>query len=382
MHTGSIVDFYDDPQGTVLKEKVAFADIPEYIRECEFLSTEKRASLPDEAYAVVMVDQGGPIRKYACVDKGNTALSVLYFMENHERLPEEAIKVAAANLAEACDAFELQTPWQLNKLSGKKKVGDVVGTEIMPTQPDKKGGDEESIKTAEALYVDVTGHQPMQKLAARQYEHYCLVKEGQSRFPIDSYGQVLEANQWFDENSYTLHPSDRRDYCVKLASRADDLGIMVTDKIRKYAGQGFAPDGEIRIAVAGRMQHWADDAPERNMLTGLMDKYASVTPDVFCSALRQFDEATGLNHLWDDEVYDPWYSTYGFEKKAEWVWEQGNDRVTEEQLAKGCKENIQAVRERFGEDLANEMCVKPTQVFDSLPLDAKRIISRLVTDPQ
>jgi hypothetical protein len=170
---------------------------------------------------------------------------------------------------------------------------------------------------------------------------------------------------------------------VKLAARADELGIQVTDRIRKYAGQGFAPDGEVRVAVSSRMRYWADDAPERGMLQGLMDKYAGVTPDVFCEALVQFDEAHGLNDHWDAGVIDPWYSTYGFEKTAEeWVWQQGTDRVTKEQLVKGCKESHHLMEKRFGPDVAHGLLENPTQVFDSLPLDSKRILSRICTDPQ
>lgn len=377
MNTGSIVDYYDDVYGTVLKDKIPQGDqIPDFIKKASYLSAEARAQLPDDAFAVVMVDKGTPIRKFACVDKGNTALSALYFLENHDKLPTEVQKVAAANLIEACEAYGLDTPTALHKIATlkakkavpKEKGADLNGSDVMPYS---------STKTASVRYVDITGQSAPTKMVKKAHKRYCLVKEGSARFPIDSYGQVLDASRWFDEHGTTLHPEDRREYCVKLAARADELGVMVTDRIRKYAGQDFAPDGEIKVAVASRMQFWASDAPEQGVLRGMMDKYAGVTPDIFCEALRQFDEKTGLSNHWDDGIPDPWYSAYGFEKRAEWIWEQGNDRIVEEQLKKGALENRETVAKMFGREMADSMVENPTQVFDSLPLDHKRIITRI-----
>lgn len=412
MHTGSIVDFYDDPSGTILKEKVAHAELPEYVKTAQYLTDDDRAQLPDDVFALVAVDQGEKLRKFACVDRGNTALSVIYFMENQNKLPEEAQKVAAANLLTACEWHDLQPPMQLHKVARplkrtwqkfkagwkrhalgkrkgrqeKKKQGDVSGTEIMPHSVDRSEADAtagESTKMAALRpYVDITGRRPAPRFEKRAHQNFCLVKQGEGKFPIDDYGQVMDASRWFGDHGTSLHPEDRREYCTKLAARADQLGIMVPDKIRKYAGQDFAPDGEVKVAVCGRMQFWADDAPERDMLQGLMDKYASVTPDVFCESLRQFDEATGMDHLWDDAIYDPWYSTYGFTKEATWSWTYGNDRITEEDLRRGVHESIEALQKRFGEELAQSLDKKPREIFDSLPLDHKRIIAKIIMDQQ
>lgn len=483
MRTGSIVDFHDDPHGTILKEKVAHADLPDFIKEAAYLDDEAHASLPDDAFALVAIDGAHKLRKFACADKGNTALSAIYFMETRHKLPEEAQKVAAANLALACEAYGLEAPGGLLKVAGPrwdavKRFGKSVGeswsgtgeslkslakeegatptlmtrlksVKAMPKvvregveagadkadlygsavgsgarmlarpaavagalgatgyaagsmaskSPEERrkslrsaagrlagGGGMASAGAALAKsaalqpYVDITGQQPPPRFEKRAHTHFCLIKEGQGRYPIDDYGQVLDANRWFEDHGSSLHPEDRREYCTKLAARADELGIAVTDKVRKYGGEDYASDGEIKVAVSTRMQFWADDSAERDMLKGLMDKYASVTPDVFCESLRQFDEMTGMHHHWDAGIYDPWYSTYGFNKQAEWSWQDGNDHVNAEQLARGAAENRDDLVKRFGEEVASELCKNPQQIFDSLPLDSKRIISRIVTD--
>lgn len=419
MYTGAIIDFYDDPQGLVLKEKLAADQVPDFIKEAHFLDEGHRARLPDDVFALVMLDQGAPMRKFACTDKGNTALSVIYLMENHHKLPEPAVKTAAANLLTACKWYHLTPPVGLKKLAFDKeagllgaglsalhmgdvikrgaqrhaatmgKLGDMAGSNVMPNQSttdedEGQQGAEAKEKTSSAFqpYVDVTGLEPPPRLEKRASERFCLVKEGRGQYPIDTYGEVMEAQQWFNDYGDTLHPADRREFCTKLASRADEIGLQVIDRIRKYAGQGYAPDGEIKVAVSTRMQFWAEDAPERDMLQGLMDKYASVRPEVFCEALRQFDELTGMDHYWDAGIYDPYYTTYGFVKKAEWTFEHMSDRITEERLRQLAHASYPLIREKFGEELANSLKEKPTTIFDSLPLDAKRIIMRMANDPQ
>jgi hypothetical protein len=143
MQTGTIIDFYDDPMGSVLKTKVAHAQLPDYVRSAEFQTEAKLAGLPDDAFALIMVDNGKAMRKFACVDKGNTALSVLYFMENKDKLPEEAQKVAAENLLGYCMAYGLDVPSQVKKIAGvKEKKSDLAGSEIMPLQSNPNKADD------------------------------------------------------------------------------------------------------------------------------------------------------------------------------------------------------------------------------------------------
>ena len=394
MRTGAILDFYDDPYGKVLKEKVAFAQLPECVKTAQLQTHEMRESLPDDAYALVMVDRGEKIRKYACVDKGNTALNVLYFLENKDKLPLDAQKIAAVNLEAYCDVFGIEAPWQLQKAAGnacagkKCKGADVTGSEIMPLQANPNGKDSpdsqlNATKTA-STYVDVTGKEAPIKLVKKAHSRYCLEKQGSGKYPIDTYGEVLDASKWFSDHGDSLHPSDRREYCVKLASRADELGVLIPDNIRKYAGTSYAPMEDVKFAVSTRMQFWADDSPERDMLSGLMSKCASIEPDVFCEALRQFDEATGMNHHYDTDVIDPWFATYALEKVAEWSWSEGADILKENQLVEGVGNagNIYQIKERFGEDVASGLAKNPTAIFDSLPLDTKRIICRILVDTQ
>ena len=466
MQTGTIIDFYDDPTGIILKQKLHEDQVPEFIKTASHLEGQ---NVPDDVFALVMVDGGEKLRKFACADKGNTALSVIYFMENHHKLPEEAQKVAAANLLEACDAYGLAAPFELTKIArgrmealrsgftkarnaaayekanrgvepiakmmGYERLGKWMGSlgardvaaaggllaagggagyalgkhrgkkektagmfdragkgisnwlregsqlraklKARANLPFKKQSSAPS-ELKSSVYVDVTGKEPPVQIEKVSYRRHCLP----DRFPIDSYGQVQQAVDWFDKYASSLHPEQRREYCQNLSPRASQLGIETTRDIQKYAGEGYAPDGEVKIAVETRKQMWRDGDSQRSLLDGLLEKKAEVPPDVFCEALKQFDEDNGLHHYWDDGIYDPWYSTYGIEKRAEWSFETHGDKINERQLKQMTDGSFQLFKEKFGEELAEGLRKKPIEIFDSLPLDYKRIIMRLANDPQ
>lgn len=115
---GVVLDFYDDPIGRVLKETFPEAgSLPSIIKTAHILSEEERGVLRDDAYALILVNEGKVMRKFACVDAGNTALSALYFLKTHESLPGEAVKVAASNLAQACEEFGIPGAETLEKIA-------------------------------------------------------------------------------------------------------------------------------------------------------------------------------------------------------------------------------------------------------------------------
>src|SRR5512137_776249 len=209
MQTGSIIDFYDDPSGSVLEQRIPASSLPDFIKQASFLNDQDRSKLPDDVFALVLVDQGVPLRKYACTDKGNTALNVIYFLENHHKLPEEAQKTAAANLITACGWYDIEPPHQLQKIAGiggvlnaamgasqmkgtiqkgmerhqeamVPKVGELSGTTVMPKSSDHPEDEE---KTASLRpYVDITGRQPPERFAKAASQRTLL----NGQYPVDT----------------------------------------------------------------------------------------------------------------------------------------------------------------------------------------------------
>jgi hypothetical protein len=116
--SGLVLDVYDDFGGGVLRELFpSFDDIPEQVKVAHVVTAEEREQLPDDVFALVLVNNGETLRKYACIDEGNTVLSVQYFLKNAHKLPLEAQKVAAENLKAACAWYDLQAPEELEKVA-------------------------------------------------------------------------------------------------------------------------------------------------------------------------------------------------------------------------------------------------------------------------
>ena len=100
--SGLILDVYDD-QGALLKEYFPkLADVPDLVKTAHLLSMEERLELPDDSFALVLQNNDVVLRKFACVDPGNTLLSILYFEKIGHKLPKEAMEVVAENLQTAC----------------------------------------------------------------------------------------------------------------------------------------------------------------------------------------------------------------------------------------------------------------------------------------
>lgn len=118
--SGLVLDMFDDPAGEILKQVFPTYDsMPEVVKTAMPLSSVDRAHLPDDVYALVLHNDGVVLRKYACVDEGNTCLSVEYFLKTAHRLPEEAQKVAASNLITACSWYNVDPPAELQKIAGR-----------------------------------------------------------------------------------------------------------------------------------------------------------------------------------------------------------------------------------------------------------------------
>lgn len=116
---GVILDFYDDVSGSVLKEVFpSVEDLPDLVKEAHILNPEERDVLRDDAYALVMLNEGRVLRKFACVDPGNTILSMAYFEKVAEYLPEDALGFAASRLSSFCSEFGIE-PTELVKIAAE-----------------------------------------------------------------------------------------------------------------------------------------------------------------------------------------------------------------------------------------------------------------------
>ena len=431
---GFVFDVYDDTTGDTLRSVIPEVEnAPDFIKEAERISPERSQSLPDDAYSLVMLKGGNKIRKYASVDKGNTALSVLYLIKQAHLLPEKAVKVAAHNLIEACHRFGMEVPKQLkqaaamgtnfpisepakestyNPMLGQDSTDEDVavrtnlkgvdGTNFMSSPPplredsEKEEGGYSVEKTAGAFgdalgevvtkhknwrvspYVDMEDWEPGADLMKEASAPQRTLLRG--KYPIDSYDQVKTASAFFSSGIRKFHPRDRREFCVKLASRMSELCIDVPELIEKYASPGYGADVDAYVSYRRGF------VPEEfhPALDVLLEKRAQVNPDTYAEALCEFDQMTNLNYQWDSQIPDPWASTFGpsMSKVAEdeWVWDESGVYVDEKDLENLAMNGFELVKDSFGEDFAKQFSKSPKTFFNALPLPNKTVLGRLAMD--
>jgi hypothetical protein len=229
-------------------------------------------------------------------------------------------------------------------------------------------------------YVDVTGQQASELVEHKQAgQFFCLIKEGGARYPIGTATEVEKAAEYFVNYGDRFSPFERHRYCTNLTKRAEALGMRVPDVIRKYGSARYAPD--VQVAIARRRQYFNEGTTEHGLLTDMMQKCAAIVPETFAVMLEQFDQATGLANRWGNGVDDPYFSVFGFVKEANWSFTYSNDHVNEDQLHKLSREPIrrEQLKRRFGCDFVEDFEKDPAQIFDSLPLEHKRIIMHMAS---
>jgi len=361
-YEAGIYDIYDDG-GRLLKELVPDqANLPEFVKQASTLGQGGNSNL----FALVMVDDGKVLQKFATADSGNTWLSTLYFSRTKDRLPIEAQKIAAANLIEACDAFELVIPEFL--------------FDVAEGPPDTN-------------LVDVTGLRPpsivkqasvVMEAAERNDEvHYAIERaDGTRYFPIGDGRSVSTAIEYFDREHRNFVPRERREFAVKVAAQAAKGCLPISDAILKYAGEDFNVklDGFLAIRYT-HLQH--EEAEIRDELVKLGADARTSTPLQVAQALEAFDEKTGLSAMWDRDIPDPYLTVFGLLKEAKGVeptgetFHIGPDAVTSDELNRLADRGKAELIQHFGETFANGFARNPVSVFKSLPLPEKRTVARM-----
>lgn len=533
-YAGVTLDWYDD-RGTTLKAVFPGPDkLPGIIKGADIRPLEK---LGNEDFALIALDEGHVMRKYACHDPGTTAMSVIYFMEHGDKLPENAQKLAAANLARACVRFDMKPPEALKKAAtgtiggggavgnpekesqkqaalykaavspewvkgtvarwapkatreailsgpaalrrhttrllsaaerhpykagaksealakelthqgfaakgfrhpkelkaarevllargyGTKTAADVlaggkadektnsdfskkqlemgkkvemehtkspqVAAEISRDHLEEFGDyytrldkmEEEAKMDKAANVVDITGERPTPKFKTASPtgpDDYAVILDGKGYYPIHSWDMVKKAEVYYQEEHKRMQPEVRRQYAVKLASKAAAMGYPLDPDILEAGSTGWAPQGHLKAAVEMRKIACSPHSEDRKFLDELFEKRASLEPPTYAEVLRRFDVGHGLDKGWDHIILDPWASTYGLNKSAEVVWEDGADRVTSEDLLR-LSQNHAAFNREFTDEFRKEFQKDPVSIFESLPLPQKRVIARLASD--
>ena len=238
-------------------------------------------------------------------------------------------------------------------------------------------------------HVDVSTKEPPKRVETKEAQYFALPSH--RRYPLDSYAQVKTACSYFAQWSGQMAPVHRREYCVNLVKRASQLGIPVPELAEHYGAPSYASAAVRDAAIDARCTQ-VKTAELRSVLEDLRQAPSgglSGEPDDYALVLEEFDKYAGLDHLYaDGTIPDPWLSTFGKVAEAtdsvasspEGSIVVGNDYITSAQLKNFALTNLKTIVDVFGLDFAQEFRKDPTAIFNSLPMDQKKFVIRMVTD--
>jgi hypothetical protein len=229
--------------------------------------------------------------------------------------------------------------------------------------------------------VDVGGKEPP-KAPMKLKTSFAL--SSLQRYPLDTYADVEKAAAYYDEWGNQLPPQYRREYCANLVKRAAALGIPVSTEIQKYGSATYAPDEEVAVALDSR-KGVIQDADHVELLDKLAESRVQTSPDLFANALAEFDKVAGIDHLYDSDILDPFYSTFGVKLAAGEGDDSGseiigNEVIYHKRLRELADSSCIEVEKKFGEDFAKEFKQDPVGIFKSLPVDQRKILGRMSED--
>jgi len=262
----------------------------------------------------------------------------------------------------------------------EQKWAEATGTSVMPhgvnnVTPEKSKTVIQKTASVDPR-VDVHGKEPDVQHIRKVAQHYAMPKV--QRYPLDSFSDVEKAAAYFGEWRGHFSPAERHEYCENLVKRASALGCPVTEEISKYGSSSFAPTSELQVAIDGRR----NVVPEH--YASLLDKLAAMriemTPEYFATALDTFDKVACIDHLYDSDIMDPYYSTYGVkvaEQDCDDTIVVGNDFMTVASLRSLGKRAQIEFDNIFSLDFIKEFRDDPVGIFESLPIDQKKVIMRI-----
>jgi HPt (histidine-containing phosphotransfer) domain-containing protein len=410
MHLGGLVlEVYDSPK-TLREMFPRLEDLPESVKTAHALGAEELARLPDGVFALVLRSGESVLRKYACIDRGNTELHVAFFLKHAHKLPKEAQALGAKNLLQACRWYGVSPRPELEKQalglvgaanlalagpsivrgSGSKIRENLGAVRALEGPPGQIGGQvvvpPSLLKAAEpdllsgsldlTGWVDVAESEPVRAPIDEGVRLEALSRGGP---PLETYQEVKEAAASFEASFQNLSPRGRRELAVKLARRAGELGIELGERALKYGSGTYAPLGELCAALELRAPHVGELHQE--MLQALFDKRAEVQPEVYAEVLGSIDQEAMIDWMYDREITDPYASTFGARKLAEDdVFIDGNDYATKAQIEAFARTGFSSVQASYGRGLAEEFRKDPWGIFSSLPRAEKRRLVHMATD--
>jgi hypothetical protein len=324
---GRFIDFHDDPDGTVIA-KVA-SERPELLEQ-QVSGVDELGFVPDEQFAYVTFEKGAKVRHFPTNSPVATVLSAESYIQARDLFEKSA-------RAEIEDNFKLASDWH--------------GVEI----PD--------------LSVD-----ELEKEAADRYALIVDMPDGSvSRlYALPDQESVKTASAYFEDWHKELSHDHRRKFASAVVERAGELGLQLEEgaALSKYASNGFGQQAydqiEARAFRAGK------DSKPGVAYTKLasMIRSGDLDLDNAVQILNHIDMNSGAGR-----GRDSFEDLAGVKVASSFSEEVDGDLITGDMLKRIATSDT--VKQYFGEEVSKLFGQRPVEIFNSLPMDEKRVIKEI-----
>lgn len=390
-----VIDHHDD----LCESFISAVDPQELAGIMKISSWKESADLLDRDFALIMVDdEGREHRKFACFDAGNALMSEWYLLNAEHHLPEEAVKTAAANIADSMEHFGLSPSMETMYLADRDPDVDSRRVKVAYTDPASYTANSTTARPRSmaakgaiggAIAGGATGATSGGSFKSRATKAVGGALLGGSvggaggkvletgmktaSAPTSPFDYVATAVGVWDD----LDPYDRHDLAVDLVKTASTVGASVPDHIFAYSGTELNP---MFSKIAEARIHFARDPEVARSYARLSKMAGAMDPEDVVEAMYLLDEQAQLNHRYGSRIPDPVLSVYGTTKEAEYSWSSGSDYVTEGMLKRYAGSMASnRMDEIFSEDLKDLFRRDPVTVFKKMPEEQQVLVARLAS---
>lgn len=350
-----ILDVYDD----VFKEGMEKAAAKQ--PNLEVRSPDDKGGLTDRDYALnIITKTAQKLSKFPIKTAEDVWLSNEYFEQNFHKMPKVAAEIAALHIKKACDVRGVSPGSNVDRLS--KTAQDVNSNYFF----ESIGGVKPAPKMTKIAMDELAEAQQI----ANNYTF------AQNAIPTNDH--VKLANEYFERFHEKMPLDVRHGYALAIQKRANELGMKpCKGKITKYASDHY--NGQIDAHLRSRMSLLHASPPSFKRTLEKMAAMKNVLhPNKFAQALHRFDKHAKLDRHYGSYLVNPYEATFAPPPSpdAAWLFKTASGKeVDATRLAEVADKHYEKIASYFGNEVAKQLKLNPTQIFDSLPMDAREIIT-------
>lgn len=262
-----------------------------YIPSIEELELRK-----DKDFAAVLWDpKVGYLRKFAKYTPGLVELNMAFLADLKNSLPDEVVKIAAANLTCAASRYNIPIPKELEEYKSDKYVNNTIDLTAIN----------------KVSYITKTAS------TKQESKYYAITSK--KLYPIDTDIELKKAASFFDKNYNKLDINDKLEFLTNIQERAKELNVSLTKTaIEKYASlsqKTFNEDFYNHVQV--RKSYLKESEVETKLAYDELITRADELGPVNCAyVMEEIDKTASLNGTYGKGILDPLFATLGTEKKA------------------------------------------------------------------